>query len=37
MNARLSELHSATRDRIEHPGRDPDDVSRLDFDVNDSA
>jgi hypothetical protein len=36
-NPRLTELHPATSDRIEHPGRNYNDVARLDLNVNEHA
>ena len=37
VNPRLTELHSAARDRIEHPAGYRNDVALLDFNVNDFA
>lgn len=37
VNPRLTELHSAARDRIEHPAGYRNDVARFDFNVNDFA
>jgi hypothetical protein len=37
IHPRLPELELAASDRIEHPGRDGDDVAGLDFDVDKCA